>query len=692
MTPQEEPRRPRLFRKGTAYLAAAAVLALMAGTVLTAKIPRGKVGPEYAPSGQLPAASSPAHRDSSIAVLPFTVEAARRDGVRMLAAGIHEDLIDRLSRIDGLKVTARTSSLALRNSTLEPAEISKLLGVSTLLQGDVQLAAGRFKLALRMVDAASGKPLWSQRYERKTSARELFDVQAEAVRSVASAIGVNPDSDRENSRSRQITDSFDAYLALARSKNHARSGLVTGTKWAIDRAREAVTLDPSCADAHVALARALTLSLQTDPAGADESGEEIMAAVDRALALEPKLAGAWSARGDYESVIGSPAQHEYYETAMNLAPGSAEIMRNYGESLYQSGKPDQALVVLLVAAERDPLSHATLMAVGRTRLTLEQFEEARDTFSHVLDFYPQSAAAFAATGDSFLLQGQLDLALHWLQRAQAADPVNIELAASILTIHDSLEDFGAAAEWAEWLELRVTRQVQALAALARHSYLQGDFQSAVQYSNLALRLLPPGSRDSDALFMRIKRDEALAAGDPSAGIEFFRGRHPELFHAVPALGRENLAQSLLLAQLMQFAGDDDAAAQLLQAAIEFYDQPWSVSGQEGAWLVSAKAQALSLLGDSEAALAELDRIVKNGWRLDSRLETVLNANFNTIRKTPGFRRIVDEIGEDLEQQRARAQAMARGTDSSPPADTKRASDPDGLDNLRFGEPVEAFSN
>lgn len=692
MTFAEESKRPRPFRRGAAYLAGAAVLALVVGMVLSAKTPRGEVHSEHSPSGQVPVASQPVHRDRSIAVLPFTVQAARRDDVRLLAAGIHEDLIGRLSRIDGLKVTARPSSLALRSSTLGPDEIGNLLGVSTLLRGEAQLAAGRFKLALSVVDAATGEPLWSQRYEGKATVPEIFEIQAGAVRSVASALGISLGSGRENARSRPITLSLEAYLALERSKHHVRSGLATGVRRAIDHAREAVSLDPSCAEAYVALARALTLSVQTDAAGADSTGEEIMTAIGRALELEPGLAGAWSARGDYESVTANPARQKSYETAMKMAPENAEVMRDYGESLYQSGKPDQALAVLLAAVERDPLSRTTLMAMGRTRLALEQFDEARDTFSHVLDFYPQSAQAFAATGDSFLLQGQLDLALLWLQRAQAADPRSLELAASILAIHDNLEDFGAAAEWAEWLEARVTKQVRALAALARHRYLQGDFQSALQYSNLALRLHPNGGRDSDALFMRIKRDEALATGDPTAGITVFRDHYPELFEATPALNRENLIQSLFLAQLMQFAGDDETASQLLQAAIEFYDRPWSVSGQEGAWLMSAKAQALSLLGKKDAALAELDRIVKNGWRLDWRLETVLNANFNTIRKTPDFQRIVDEIAADLELQRARAQSMTRGSGAAPPADAGRGWDRTELEGFQPSEPVSPFDN
>ena len=57
---------------------------------------------------------------------------------------------------------------------------------------------------------------------------------------------------------------------------------------------------------------------------------------------------------------------------------------------------------------------------------------------------------------------------------------------------------------------------------------------------------------------------------------------------------------------MQMAGMSGSADRLLRAAIEFYDRPWSVSGAEGSWLVSAKAQALSLLGQGDDALADTD--------------------------------------------------------------------------------------
>jgi hypothetical protein len=104
----------------------------------------------------------------------------------------------------------------------------------------------------------------------------------------------------------------------------------------------------------------------------------------------------------------------------------------------------------------------------------------------------------------------------------------------------------------------------------------------------------------------------------------------------------------------------------LEAVIKFYDQPWSTSGSLRSWLVPAKAQALAILDDEQAALAELRRIVDRGWRLSGRWETDLNSNFNGIRETAGFKAMLAELEADMAVQRASAQAMADRGEIAPP--------------------------
>ncbi len=107
--------------------------------------------------------------------------------------------------------------------------------------------------------------------------------------------------------------------------------------------------------------------------------------------------------------------------------------------------------------------------------------------------------------------------------AQAADPRDFESGAWMVALYDCLEDYESAGYWSEWLGSRVTNQALPIAMQASHHYMTGDFEIALQYSNLALKFNLPDRWNSDAIFMRIKRDEALAARRPRIGYpDFFR--------------------------------------------------------------------------------------------------------------------------------------------------------------------------
>ena len=77
---------------------------------------------------------------------------------------------------------------------------------------------------------------------------------------------------------------------------------------------------------------------------------------------------------------------------------------------------------------------------------------------------------------------------------------------------------------------------------------------------LSLRLDLPDRWGSDAIFMRIKRDEAIATGDPAAGIEVLTGHHPDLLLDPPRVTAANVQQAVDLAKLMQLAGQQRAEA------------------------------------------------------------------------------------------------------------------------------------
>ena len=315
---------------------------------------------------------------------------------------------------------------------------------------------------------------------------------------------------------------------------------------------------------------------------------------------------------------------------------------------------DDATGHIFRALQLDPESPRALYAAGLTHDARAEYAVARSYFARLLQSEPDNAPAHAAAAHTYLPQGDLGTALNRLQMAHAADPRDYRHSGGLLMLSDSLEDYAGAAHWSEWLSQRMTNQPRILALQARHHYLTGRFEAAVQTSNLALNLDLSGDWYANAIFMRIKRDEALAGGTPQAGIAFFADRHPDLFGVSPTITPANISQALDLAYLLKLAGQRSRAAKLALAAVKAYARPYFASGSARAWLVPARAEAMAILGDGPGALAELQRIAEEGWRLHWRWETEMNPNFTAIRDDDEFRALVGWLEADMAAQRARA--------------------------------------
>jgi serine/threonine-protein kinase len=104
------------------------------------------------------AAAAPVHPavdERSIAVLPL-VNASNDPNQQFFSDGLSENLIDTLSRFDGLKVIGRTSAFQFRNSKDDSATIGSKLGVTYLLSGSVQRAVGVVRISASLIKAADG--------------------------------------------------------------------------------------------------------------------------------------------------------------------------------------------------------------------------------------------------------------------------------------------------------------------------------------------------------------------------------------------------------------------------------------------------------------------------------------------------------------------------------------------------------
>jgi transcriptional activator of cad operon len=119
----------------------------------------------------------------SVAVLPFLDLTTQAMNEEYFADGMTEELIDKLSRIPGLRVPAPTASFFFKGKRLTVAAMAKALGVAYVLDGSVRKSDTTLRIAARLVRAADGYVVWSATYDRP--AGDKLWVQDEIAREVA---------------------------------------------------------------------------------------------------------------------------------------------------------------------------------------------------------------------------------------------------------------------------------------------------------------------------------------------------------------------------------------------------------------------------------------------------------------------------------------------------------------------------
>jgi adenylate cyclase len=290
----------------------------------------------------------------SIAVLPFENMSGDPEQ-EYFADGMVEEIITALARIRWLFVIARNSSFTYKGRTVDVKQVGRELGVRYVLEGSVRKAESRVRITGQLIDATTGGHIWVDRFDG--SLEGVFDLQDRVTASVVGAIEPRLQQAEIERAGRKPTESLDAYdyflRGMARLHLHTRDSLLEArglyqrateldpnyaapygmAAWCILRSRlNAWLADPDreTADA-VRLARSALAAGKDDPTALWTSGhclallaselETGAAHIERALALNPNSAAAWTASGSVRMFLGEPADAiERFERAMRLSP------------------------------------------------------------------------------------------------------------------------------------------------------------------------------------------------------------------------------------------------------------------------------------------------------------------------------------------------------------------------------------
>ena len=189
-------------------------------------------------------------RQPSIAVLPFLNLSSDQEQA-WFADGLTEEILNALARTPDLRVAARTSSFAYRNSELDIRTIAHNLGVLYVLEGSVRRSRDRLRVTAQLVRARDGFHVWSENYDNPLE--DVIDIQESVAENIVSAFhtATNPDAlTAMVSAGTRSVPAFESYLrGLAHQAASFELGSAARSLEARDAYQRAVTLDPGFAKA-----------------------------------------------------------------------------------------------------------------------------------------------------------------------------------------------------------------------------------------------------------------------------------------------------------------------------------------------------------------------------------------------------------------------------------------------------------
>jgi len=123
----------------------------------------------------------------SIAVLPF-VNMSGDPQQEFFSDGITENIISALSQVPNLFVIARNSTFTYKGKPVKVQQVAEELGVRYVLEGSVQKSGDTLRITAQLIDAITGRHVWSERYNRKL--KDIFALQDDITMKVITALQV----------------------------------------------------------------------------------------------------------------------------------------------------------------------------------------------------------------------------------------------------------------------------------------------------------------------------------------------------------------------------------------------------------------------------------------------------------------------------------------------------------------------
>jgi TolB-like protein/AraC-like DNA-binding protein len=314
--------------------------------------------------------------EKSIAILPFDNLSPDAEN-QYFADGIVEDLLNRISQIEGLKVISRTSSEMFRDKGSKTIpEIAELLGVSYILEGTVQRESDNIRINIQLIDAKRDDHVLSKRYDRNLS--EVFKIQGEIAGQIASELSLVLTDRQTIALNQNQTTSLKAFEYKQLGRHHLNQRTQEGLFASVKYFRLAIKEDPDYALAYAELADTYFILPWYGYIDRRTGRDSAISLARKALELDKNLGEAHTILGAvfHEFDLDYDAAKEEFHKAIATKPNHSPAYQYYSEFLCTMGKLQEAREVMNKAIQLDPYSYVIRYASALLFYKQEDYQKA----------------------------------------------------------------------------------------------------------------------------------------------------------------------------------------------------------------------------------------------------------------------------------------------------------------------------
>ena len=275
------------------------------------------------------------------------------ESAEYLSDGVTTSLIDRFSRLPGLRVASRGAVDGYRDKPPSPQQAGKDLKVEAVLSGSIEEKGGRLTIGVELVDARDGRHIWGERYVRRAS--EAPALESEIAREIVDSLKFRLSGAERTRLQNQFTENAEAYQLYLKGRYHWNS-------WDLDKAREyfekAIAKDPTYALAYAGLADTYAKLGHDSRVRPSDAFPKARAAALEALKIDDALVEARVALSGVHQCYDfdlKKAEAELRE-AIALQPDYAVAHRRYAQLLDTERRFDAAIAEIRRAEALEPFA------------------------------------------------------------------------------------------------------------------------------------------------------------------------------------------------------------------------------------------------------------------------------------------------------------------------------------------------